>query len=109
MGRRTRNRERMTMSSTHDTQRLHCLVEGRVQGVGFRAFVASNARRLGLTGWVRNVPDGRSVEVVAEGESGRLGDLIQLLRLGPDGARVTGVHESRADSTGEFGEFSVRS
>jgi acylphosphatase len=70
--------------------RLHVRVTGVVQGVGFRWFVRERARRLGLSGWVRNLPDG-SVEVLADGEQGQLDLLMGELRRGPDGARVSGV------------------
>jgi acylphosphatase len=66
---------------------LHVRVTGVVQGVGFRWFVRERARRLGLSGWVRNLPDG-SVEVAAEGEAGQLVLLRAELRRGPDGAIV---------------------
>lgn len=70
--------------------RLHVRVSGVVQGVGFRWFVRERARRLGLAGWVRNLPDG-SVEVVAEGDRGQLELLMGELRKGPQGARVDAV------------------
>ena len=69
---------------------LHVRVTGVVQGVGFRWFVREKARRLGLSGWVRNREDG-SVEVVASGEQGQLDLLISELKKGPAGAVVDGV------------------
>ena len=66
------------------------LVSGDVQGVGFRYFVAREAARLELNGWVRNLPDGR-VEVEAEGSADRFGELESALRLGPPHARVAEV------------------
>ncbi len=66
------------------------LVRGRVQGVGFRWFVARNARKLGLTGHARNLHDG-SVEVVASGAADELDRLATSLAAGPPGAVVTAV------------------
>jgi acylphosphatase len=63
------------------------LVSGMVQGVGYRWFVARHARSLGLSGYARNLPDGR-VEVVVQGPEGALPDLEQLLRDGPANAKV---------------------
>ena len=75
---------------------LHVRVTGVVQGVGFRWFVREKARRLGLSGWVRNLPDG-SVEVVASGEQGQIDLLVGELKKGPEGAVVDHIqHESRA-------------
>ncbi len=68
----------------------HFLVSGQVQGVFFRASAESTARRLGLTGWVRNLRDGR-VELVACGEEAPLQELEQWLWQGPPRARVTEV------------------
>ena len=70
---------------------LHVRITGIVQGVGFRWYVRERARRLGLSGWVRNLPDG-SVEVFASGEQGQLELLRGELLRGPAGARVDGVH-----------------
>ncbi len=87
--------------------RLHATVEGRVQGVGFRAFVEQSAEALELKGWVRNRWDG-SVEVTAEGERPDLEKLLLALRRGP---RASGVAEVRFEwqpATGEFTYFSVR-
>nr|MBO2476959.1 acylphosphatase [Bacillota bacterium] len=67
-------------------------VRGRVQGVGFRAFVQRHGRALGLVGWARNLPDG-SVEVVAEGAPETLALLRDYLQQGPRWAVVTAVEE----------------
>ena len=69
---------------------LHVQIKGRVQGVGFRWYTRVCARRLQLSGWVRNRPDG-SVEVAAAGSEDRLAELRKLLNRGPDGADVTEV------------------
>ena len=69
------------------------LVRGTVQGVGFRWFVLRHARRLGLVGYVRNLPDGR-VEVAASGEAAKLSELGRELWRGPAGAAVQCVDES---------------
>ncbi|MGH9608872.1 MAG: acylphosphatase [Bryobacteraceae bacterium] len=71
-------------------------VEGRVQGVGFRYFVRDKATRLGLTGWVRNLGDGR-VEVYAAGKPGKLSDLAAALHAGPPLSDVRSVEESEAE------------
>jgi len=68
----------------------HGYVEGRVQGVGFRQGTASEARRLQLSGWVRNLADGR-VGVLFEGEEGAVNSLAQWLEHGPSGARVVSL------------------
>jgi len=66
------------------------LILGQVQGVGFRYFVFRQANRLGLTGWVRNLSDGR-VEVEAQGDADRMQALEDALRSGPSHATVGGV------------------
>jgi acylphosphatase len=71
---------------------LHFLIQGRVQGVGFRWFVHREASELNLRGWVRNTEDG-DVEVVAAGETADLGDLRAGLKRGPRGSRVDLVVE----------------
>jgi acylphosphatase len=75
---------------TVPTKRLHAAVRGRVQGVGFRATTLSEARKLGLAGWVRNRIDG-SVEVEAEGPAEALETFLSFLRRGPLGAHVDAV------------------
>ena len=83
------------------------LVRGWVQGVGFRYATVRTARRLGLVGWVRNLPDGR-VEVVAEGDSEAVEELAAWLRRGPSTARVEGVETETLEPTGAYREFTVR-
>ena len=84
-------------------ERLHAVIHGDVQGVGFRWFVVEQARPLGLRGWVRNRPDG-SVEVTAEGERADLERLLAAARRGPHSAHVTDVevewHQARGDLRG---------
>lgn len=87
---------------------LHCVVYGRVQGVGFRFFVVEEAERLGLTGWVRNRPDGRSVELVAEGARAKLEELRRLIAVGPPGAWVERVECTWKEPTGTFTSFAIR-
>jgi acylphosphatase len=70
-------------------QALVC-VDGRVQGVYYRASTQAQAQALGLRGWVRNLPDGR-VELRAQGTRGRVEALIDWCRKGPPAARVTSV------------------
>lgn len=72
---------------------LRYLVSGVVQGVGFRYFVRRQAERLGVRGWVRNLPDGR-VEVVAGGDPDVLSELEKALWAGPSRSRVTDVEKS---------------
>jgi acylphosphatase len=92
---------------TRDHARLHAIVHGRVQGVNFRAFTAEHARRLGLVGAVRNLDDGQSVEVIAEGERRKLAALLIRLREGPRFARVDQVEVAWPAPSGLAGEFRV--
>jgi acylphosphatase len=71
-------------------RRVHAIVTGRVQGVSYRASTASEARRLGLVGWVRNLRDG-SVELEAEGPDDRVASLLAWCHQGPPAARVAHV------------------
>jgi acylphosphatase len=77
------------------------IVSGRVQGVGFRWSAAREAQRLGVTGSIRNLPDGRVEAVVDDGTGAA--ELIDWLRHGPPGAEVTGVETAPADDTGSGG------
>lgn len=87
-------------------KRLSARIHGRVQGVGFRYYTREVARELGLTGWVRNTWDG-DVEVMAEGEEGRLARFIGMLREGPPRAEVSQIDTSWSDPTNEYDRFYV--
>lgn len=87
-------------------QQLHAIVTGRVQGVGFRDYVCTQARRLNLRGWVRNTDD--SVEVVAEGENVALAHLVLVLEKGPPLADIDEVDVTYSAPTGEFDDFRIR-
>jgi acylphosphatase len=83
------------------------LVSGRVQGVGFRWFVLRLAEREHLTGYARNLPDGR-VEVVANGDSGTQDRVAQALRRGPPAARVDDVTISDDPEAPVSSRFEIR-
>ena len=87
---------------------LHFLIQGRVQGVGFRWFVQREAAELELRGWVRNTEDG-DVEVVAAGEAGNLDELRASLRRGPRGARVDRIveHSLAENEAEELNSFQI--
>lgn len=93
------------MTDTAD-MRLRMTIHGRVQGVGFRAFVLQNAANLGVSGWVRNTYRG-DVEVVAEGPRPTLERLFQVLEAGPRSAHVTSVDTQWEPATGEFDGFRI--
>jgi len=77
-----------------------------VQGVLFRREITQLSRRLGVVGWVRNLPDGR-VEAVAEGEKKKLDELIEFCRVGPSRARVRNVEVDWSEFKGEFQGFKI--
>jgi len=87
--------------------RAHVLIKGRVQGVFFRSEIQDEALRKGVTGWVRNLPDGK-VEALFEGEKDKIDALIEYCRRGPPGARVTRVEVTWENYTGEFRSFNIR-
>lgn len=86
--------------------RVRLLISGRVQGVYYRRHSMDEALRLGLKGWVRNLPD-RRVEAVAEGEADKVEAFIGWCRGGPPLAIVRGVEVSRERPTGEFETFRI--
>ncbi|GBD25223.1 Acylphosphatase [bacterium HR30] len=88
-------------------RRVHLLIHGVVQGVGFRFFVERHAKDLGLKGWVRNVANG-AVEVLVEGPAEALDRLVQLCHQGPRGAMVESVRATWAAARGEFARFEIR-
>ena len=94
------------MENAGDRVRVHVTIEGRVQGVFFRASAQEQANRLGVKGWVRNCPDG-AVELVAEGERKNIDDLIAWCGHGPRGAEVREVQVRWEAFTGEFPAFRI--
>jgi len=89
-----------------ENKRVRLLIHGRVQGVFFRAIAQQKAQELELTGWVRNNSDG-SVEVLAEGEGGRIDNMIEWCRIGPAQAVVKHVSVDWEPLSGEFKEFKI--
>jgi acylphosphatase len=83
------------------------VVSGRVHGVGFRFFVDQAARREGVRGWVRNLPDGR-VEILAEGDEESVDRLERQVRRGPPAARVDGVDVHPEMAAGDLKTFDIR-
>lgn len=96
------------MISNNNNLQLHALVKGRVQGVGFRYYTLKSAQEKNLTGWVRNLRDGR-VEVLAEGDQDRLNQLIADLRQGPISSDIDHVEVNFSNSAGEFKDFGIKS
>lgn len=95
------------MTEQTETLRVHVWVQGRVQAVGFRAFVQQNAIQIGVTGWVRNVGYD-TVEAVVEGNKGQIEEFLQMVKRGPTGSRVDQSREEWEQVTGEFGSFRVK-
>ena len=88
-------------------KRVHVYISGRVQGVWFRSYTQEEARRLGVKGWVRNLPDGR-VEAVFEGDEDAVSAMVRWCHIGSPSARVTGVEVYEEPYTGEFSDFQIR-
>jgi acylphosphatase len=95
------------MTGQDETVRVHVWVQGRVQAVGFRAFVQQNALQLGVTGWVRNVGYD-TVEALAQGNREQIERFLQTVKRGPIGARVDESREEWEKVTGEFVSFRVK-
>ncbi len=89
------------------SRRVRLLIQGRVQGVFFRAYTKREAARLGLVGWVRNLPTGE-VETVAEGEPKAIEQFIAWCRHGPLAAEVSNVEIFEERPTGSFSAFTIR-
>ena len=85
----------------------HVLVSGLVQGVNYRWFTLDTAANLGLTGWVRNLPDGR-VEAEIEGEKEVVERMIEAMRVGPRVAQVTDLDVSEQPCQDRYRDFQVR-
>lgn len=87
-------------------KRIHLIISGDVQGVWFRHNTNIVGNKLGLRGFVRNLPNG-NVEVVAEGDENKLEELIEFCKRGPIGAHVDNVDIKYEESNGEFDTFSI--
>lgn len=87
--------------------RARVRITGRVQGVWYRGATASEARRLGVDGWVQNLPDG-SVEALIEGEPAAVRALVEWCRTGPPGARVAAVAEQPEPPGDDLAGFRIR-
>jgi acylphosphatase len=90
-----------------DLAHLKAIVHGKVQGVYYRAFASRIAKSLSLKGYVRNVSNG-NVELEAEGEKGRLEELLRRLKAGPEGAEVAKIDVSWTEHAGKYSTFDVR-
>ena len=88
-------------------KKANIIVGGRVQGVFFRASTVEVAKSLGLTGWVRNNPDG-TVEINAEGDEDRLKDLVKWCHKGPKHAKVSDVGVTWAGFEGKYIDFQIK-
>jgi acylphosphatase len=88
-------------------QRVRVVVSGLVQGVFFRESTRRRADTLGITGWVRNNPDG-TVEAVFEGYPRQVDELVQWCHRGPPGAEVEHVSVAQEPYRGEFDRFTIR-
>ena len=86
---------------------VHIIVSGMVQGIGFRYFVYSRARNLGLTGYVSNLVDG-SVEILAQGERSLVEELIREVKIGPRAAHVSDVKIQWKEPRHQYKEFSIQ-
>ena len=86
--------------------RAHVYISGWVQGVFFRSNTRRVAKGLGLTGWVRNLPDGR-VEAVFEGDEEAVNEAIEWCRRGPPGAEVEGVDVAWEPYSGGYDDFDI--
>ncbi len=85
---------------------LKLIVQGTVQGIFFRQFVKEHADDLKLRGFVRNLEDG-DVEIIVEGESDRIGQLLQLVQKGPKHSQIRNVQVSERKWSGDFNEFKI--
>lgn len=87
--------------------RVEVRIEGRVQGVGFRYFIMRNAEKMGLSGYVKNMPDG-TVEIDAEGPEDKLKQLVQAAKKGPSAARVSNVNAEWREKEKGYDSFSLK-
>jgi len=97
----------MQPQNPNENQRVHVWVQGRVQGVGFRAHVEFFAAQSGVSGWARNV-GADTVEVVAEGTPAQIALLLEAVRRGPRMARVDDVRVEEEPVSGQFVGFDIK-
>ncbi len=88
-------------------KRVHVFISGKVQGVWFRAYTEAEAKKLGVKGWVRNLPDGR-VEAVFEGEDSAVDKIVAWCHKGSPYAKVEDVEVIEEPYKGEFADFKIR-
>jgi len=100
-------RDEMAETNSTDLARVHMWVTGRVQGVGFRAFVQQSGGLFGLAGWVRNI-NYDQVEAVAEGRRGVLERFVEAVKTGPRAARVDEARVEWETPAGDLKQFGVR-
>jgi acylphosphatase len=91
-----------------DKASIRVLVHGRVQGVYFRNFTSQKAVESGLYGYVKNLPDGKTLEVYAEGDKAGLEKLISHLKTGSPGAVVEKITISHGDFSGSYNSFDIK-
>ena len=84
----------------------HIFISGKVQGVGFRAFIRREAAVLNLKGWAKNLVDGR-VEVVLQGEKNQVAQMIEKLKEGPSFARVDNLRVNQ-EEVGDYSDFKIK-
>lgn len=89
-----------------DLARVHIIVEGRVQGVGFRYHIQDAAKKLKLTGWVRNLDEGK-VEILAEGDKKALLELVGIARNGPSRSNVIDIKTEWLEPSGGYKYFMI--
>lgn len=87
--------------------RARVVVSGRVQGVFFRQNTQQKAKELGITGWVKNLPDGQ-VEAIFEGDKEKVEKMVKWAEKGPDSARVDSFNVEWQEYRGEFENFEMR-
>lgn len=106
MGTEDRGKRNGAAGMPSDISRVHVVVDGRVQGVWFRESARREADRLSISGWIRNLPDGR-VEAVYEGPRQAVEEMVAWTNRGPERAHVTDLHIEDEEPQGERG-FTVR-
>lgn len=90
-----------------EKKRIRFFVSGLVQGVFFRKNTAKKASKLGLTGWVRNLSDGR-VEALIEGDQEKAKEMMRWMEEGPSSAKVENVESEEEEYKGEFNNFKIK-